>query len=75
MRPQITTRPVPAYAAKELGLMKVERDKAVRMAIFKPKNTPRRQPKGDKTVGSISANDCGNRPEDEVCAPEASRQN
>ena len=51
---------------KRIGINECRSDKAVRMAIFKPKNTPRRQPKGDKTVGSIGANDCGNGPEEKA---------
>ena len=46
--------------------MKVEVTKPRVYRLFKPKNTPRRQRKGEKTVGSVGATDCGNGPEQEV---------
>ena len=59
---------------KRVGINESRSDQATRIWIFKPKNTPRHQRKGEKTVGSVGANDCGNGPEQEIRARGVSAQ-
>ena len=51
---------------KRVGINESRSDKATRKRIFKPKNTPGRQPKGKNTVGRVGATDRSNGPEEEV---------
>src|SRR5262245_9626864 len=51
---------------KRVGISESRSDKATRKRIFKPKNTPRRQPQGKNTVGRVGATDGSNGPEEEV---------
>ena len=51
---------------KRVGINESRSDKATRIRIFKPKNAPRRQRKGEKTVSSVGATDRGNGPEEKV---------
>src|SRR4029077_8453457 len=51
---------------KRVAINESRSDKRIRIWIFKPKNTPRCQPKGEKTIGSVGANNYGNGPEQKI---------
>src|SRR5262249_44048452 len=51
---------------KRVGINKGRSDKSIRERIFKPKNTPGRQPKGENAIGCIGTTDRSDGPEEDV---------